>query len=98
MAWSRFVRNALLALALAGFGAPPVDAVEIVGGAQVPGQISDGWLTPVRNVRHGGGGGVRRPGGVHRPPGGGHRPVHRPAAASTIAHRPPSTAPAIVRR
>ena len=56
MAWSGFVRNALLCARFGGIGAPPVEAVEIVGGAQAPAQISDGWLTQVRNVRHGGGG------------------------------------------
>ena len=101
MGWTGFLRNALLTLALAGFSAPPVEAVEFVGGAQSPAQISDGWLTQVRNVRHGGGarhGGTHRPGGVHRPahrPGGAHRPpVHRPPVHRP-GHRPPVNRPGV---
>ncbi len=33
MAWSGFVRNALLALGIVAMSAPPVEAVEILGGA-----------------------------------------------------------------
>ncbi len=94
MAWSGFVRNALLALGVVAMSAPPVEAVEILGGAQAPAQISDGWLTQVRNVRHGGGG--ARHGGAHRPahrPGGAHRPVHRPGGV----HRPPVHRPPVHR-
>lgn len=101
MSWTGFARNVLLTLALAGFSAPPVEAVEIVSGAQPGAQIGDGWLTQVRNVRNGGGGTrhggghrpVHRPGGAHRPvnrPGGAHRPpVHRPG------HRPPVNRPGV---
>ncbi len=101
MGWLGFVRNALLTLALAGLSAPPVEAVEIVSGAQPLAQISDGWLTQVRIVRHGGGarhGGTHRPGGAHRPvhrPGGGHRPpVHRPPVPRP-GHRPPANRPGV---
>ena len=99
------VRSALFALALAGFSAPPAEAVEFVDGAQLSSQGSDGLLTQVRAVRHGGGGhrgggyrggahrpaGVHRPGGVHRPAGGVHRPVHRPGGV----HRPPVHRPGV---
>ena len=94
MAWSGFLRNALLGLALAGFSAPPVEAVEIMSGAQPPAPLSDGLLTQVRSVRHGGGG--ARHGGMHRPAGGapaGSSPQRRASAA-----RQPSTVPAIARR
>ena len=93
MAWSGFVRNALLALGIVAMSAPPVEAVEIVGGAQAPAQISDGWLTQVRNVRHGGGGarhGRSAPAGPssrRRTPAG-PPPRRRPSSA-----RPPSAGP-----
>ena len=100
MAWSGFLRNALLGLALAGFSAPPVEAVEIVSGAQPPAPLSDGLLTQVRSVRHGGGG-ARHGGGAHRPAHARRRARRFIAPAAGIG-RPStvrrSTVPAIARR
>jgi len=70
MSWAGFTRDALLALGLAVLSAPPVEALELVGGARPTAAIEDGLLTQVM-VRYGGG----RPGGVHRPTGGVRRPV-----------------------
>ena len=86
--WARFTRDALLALGLAVLSAPPVEALEIVGGAQPVASIGDPFLMQVM-ARHGGGrhGGARpggaRPDGVRRPAGGMHRPVHGPAGPCT---------------
>ena len=106
MRLSGCARNTLFALALIGFGAPPVEAVEIVSGAPPAAQVSDGLMTQVRAVRHGGGsmrhggthrpGGMHRPGGTRRPPGAmhrppGNRPGHRPPG--TPGHRPPVNRP-----
>ena len=100
MAWSGFVRNALLALGVVAMSAPPVEAVEIVGGAQAPAQISDGWLTQVRNVRHGGGG--ARHAGAHRPVIVQAAHTGRATAPAASIDRPPtvrrSIVPAIARR
>jgi len=83
----------MFALALIGFSAPPVEAVEIVSGTPPTGHVTDGLLTQVRAVRHGGGGHRGgRPGGAHRQvnrPGNVHRPVHRPGGARPPVHRPP---------
>ena len=92
MGWLGSVRNSLFGLALAGFCAPPVEAVEIVNGRQPAGLMTDGLLTQVRAVvRHGGGvhrSGVHHAAAVHRPAV--NRPVHRPVAP---VHRPPATRP-----
>jgi hypothetical protein len=99
MSWSGWMRTVAFALALIGFSAPPVEAVEFIGGAGPAAQMSDGLLTQVRAVRHGGGhrggarpGGGHRPGGAHRP-GNVHRPVHRPGGG----HRPPVHRPPVNR-
>jgi hypothetical protein len=87
---SGIVRNALFALALISFSAPPADAIEIVGGSSQAAHLDAGLFTTVAVHRGGGhrGGGIHRPagrpGGAHRPsgrPGGGYRPGggHRPS-------------------
>ncbi len=83
MSWSGCMRTAAFALAIIGFSAPPVEAVEFIGGAGPASQMSDGLLTQVRAVRHGGGHrGGARPGGGHRPGGGAADQSIVPAAAN----------------
>jgi len=94
-------RNALMALALIGFGAPPAGAFEIIGAASPAVHSNDGRVSTVA-VQRGGHRGGHRGGGTHRPAhgpgGGGHRPGH-PGAPSQRpgypGHRPghPGTRP-----
>ncbi len=103
MSWFGRLRTAAFALALTGLSAPPVEAIEFVGGAGPAAQMTDGLLAQVRAVRHGGGHrGGARPGGGHRGgarPGGGHRPgnVHRPVHRPGGGHRPPGHRPPVNR-
>ena len=66
MNWSSLVRGACVGAALSFLGAPPTQALEIVGGAN-PSRLDDGMISKVVVVRRGG---VYR-GGVYRGPRGG---------------------------
>ena len=88
---SGLLRNTLFALALYQFSAPPAEAIEIFGGANLASQLNDDWMQ-VRarggGVRHGGGhrGGGMHHGGMHRP-GGAHRPAARPGNVNRNVNR-----------
>jgi hypothetical protein len=92
MSWAGCTRTLAFALALIGFTAPPVEAVEFVSGVGAAAPRSEGLLTEVRAVRHGGG--AHRP--VHRPGGNHHPPVHRPPV-NRPGHRPPVHSPPVHR-
>jgi hypothetical protein len=79
MSWKGHCKNALFALALASFIAPPAEAIEIFMGANPATHVNDDLFTQVRGGRGGGGGGMRHHGGVHRG-GGMHGGMHRGGA------------------